>query len=42
MKMMEKVNEVVSVGGLDEETIRIVERLVVLRISTKNINLMMR
>ena len=38
----EKVAEMMKVEGLDEETTRMVERIIVLRASTKHINLWMR
>ena len=41
-KTLEKVAEMMKVDTLEEETIRMVERVVVLRISTKHINLWMR
>ena len=39
---VEKLGTMMKVEALDEETIRMVERIVVLRISTKHINLWMR
>ena len=41
-RLLEKMEEVMDIKDLDKETIRMVERLVVLRISTKHINLWMR
>ena len=40
--LKEKVAEMMKVEGLDEEKTRMVERIVVLRVSTKHINLWMR
>ena len=40
--LLEKMKETMNLDSLDEETTRMVERLVVLRISTKHINLWMR
>ena len=37
--LCERVAEVMKVEALDEETIRMVERIVVLRVSTKHINI---
>ena len=42
MSLLEKVAEVMKVGSLDEETTMIVERLAIVRISTKHINLEIR
>ena len=42
MKMMEKPEELMNVFVLEEETIRIVETTVLLRLSTKHINLWVR
>ena len=39
---LQKVKEMTNVEALDDETIRMVERMFVLRISTKHINLWMR
>ena len=39
---LQKVKEMTNVEVLDDETIRMVERVVVLRVSTKHINLWMR
>ena len=40
--LLEKTKETMNLDSLDEETTRMVEILVVLRISTKHINLWMR
>ena len=40
--MFAKLKEAMNVENLDEETIRIVERVVVLRVTTKHINLWIR
>ena len=40
--LLEKMKETMNLNSLDEETTRMVERLVVLRISTKHVNLWMR
>ena len=39
---MEKTREVKAVDSLDDETVRMVERMVIIRISTKHINLWIR
>ena len=39
---MEKTKELKAVHSLDDETIRMVERMVIIRISTKHINLWIR
>ena len=39
---LQRVKEMMNVEALDDETIRMVERVVVLRVSTKHINLWMR
>ena len=40
--LLEKMMELMGVDSLDEETTRMVERIVVIRLSTKHINLWMR
>ena len=40
--LLEETKDMMRIDSLDEETIRMVERLVVLRVSTKQINLWIR
>ena len=40
--LLERMKETMTLESLDEETARMIERLVVVRISTKHINLWMR
>ena len=40
--LLERMKETMTLESLDEETARMMERLVVVRISTKHINLWMR
>ena len=42
MALSENVKEMMSVDGINEETTRMVGRIVVLRLSTKHINLWIR
>ena len=39
MSLVEKTKEMINVNILDEETTRMIERMVVLRVATKHVNL---